>query len=267
MKHIIRLLISLCLPILFTACEEGVFGPRQVSCLEYRQTTRSGSNETVTEREYEDGKLTQFRQSTNGTTHSYFIFTYDNEGRISESQRTNPTNNAPLSVLRITYNARGKWIKVTIPNTDGSFSILEAEYNSQDQIQKFTSSTDRSGVKTINYTITYEWEGGNNTTYTFVSSSTRQVIQYEFDLARENKLRKEQEKLAFLFNAVAHNRNMSRRSTSTVTTLATGVTTQTISNNSYEYNEDGYPERLTRTNTTGTAAPVVTTTEFEYSCD
>lgn len=269
MKFCYRILLFLFVPVLLSACEEGVFGPRQISCLEYRRTSRSNSStsENTTEREYEGNRLVQTINSANGTPLSRYTFTYGSDGRISEIQLFSGQNSTPQVPYKVSYNEKGKWVSFRSTNTTGNIAIFEAEYNSQNQIQKYTSSTDRAGVKTVNYTITYEWEGGNNTVVTFVSPTFRQVIRNEFDLSQENKSRKEQEKTAFLSNSVAHNRNMLRRSTSSVTTLTTGVTTQTVSDYSFEYNEAGYPERHTRTTTTGTATPTVVTTTYEYSCN
>ncbi len=149
----------------------------------------------------------------------------------------------------------------------GNAYYYEAEYNDQNQIKKLTYSTNRGGTVTINYTIPYEWEGGNNTVYTYNSPTSRQVSRYEFDLDKENKQRKEQEQLAFLSNSVAHNKNMVKRLVNTSTNLITGATTETIHQYNYQYNDKGFPTQLTRTSTTGTAAPSVNTTNYEYTCD
>lgn len=265
MKHFLRLLLFLCLPLLLAACEEGAFGPRQLSCLETRQTSDTGSS--IDKVYNNDKRITELHNVQNGEVRSYYLFTYGSDGRISESKFFDAVNSTELEPERITYNASGKWLKTTRTTAAGNTAIFEAEYNSQGQIQKLTSRTERAGAVTENYTINYEWMGGNNTVYTLVSPTIRRVIRYEFDMELENKRRQEQEKLAFFYASVGFNKNMYKRVTTTSTDLATNNTTETRTDYSYQLNENGYPVELTRTITTGTGTPSTATTYFEYSCD
>ena len=262
MKHLLRPLILLCLPVLLSACENGMLGPQEVSCLETRQTSSDGSS---SEKVYNDNKITELRYLWEGNIWDYYTFKYGSDGRISESQYFNVHDNTKQVPDKITYNASDKWVKIRATNTTEDIFSYEAEYDNQNQIRKYTSSTERDGTVTVNYTVTYEWEGGNNTRRLFSSPTQQIVTKYDFDLNRENKRRKEQEKIAFLSSYVRHNKNMYQRWISTNTTDST--TTETVSEYTFQYNEQGYPTQLTYTNITDSGTPTVTETDFYYDCD
>ncbi|CAN5920992.1 hypothetical protein BH24BAC1_BH24BAC1_20400 [soil metagenome] len=263
MKKLLRNLLAFCLPLVLSSCEEGLFGPRRTNCLETEQVTNAG---LLIQRIYERNRITEIQNvNRNGELQSFQEFTYDNDGRIVQSQNYNAQRNPTSLPLFITYNEKGKWAKTTSTNSAGVIFTSAASYNNQDQIIKYTSTTDRAGTITENYTIDYVWENGNNTLYTYVSPTQRAVVQYEFDLNQANMRRKDQEKTAFLSPSVAFNRNMLKRVTNTTTTGTTTATT--VSDYTYEYNEQGYPVRLTRTANTNSGTPSTFVTDFSYDCN
>ncbi|MFT2008086.1 hypothetical protein ACMA1I_05375 [Pontibacter sp. 13R65] len=252
--------------LLFTlaACEEGVLGPRQPFCQEERQENSNGSS---FDRFYNNDRITDLYASANGNLLYYHQFTYDDKGRVIENNYHDMQNNTVSPPEIIAYDEKGNWVKSTVTYSNGNEVFYTIEYDAQNQMKKLTSSSKRAGAVSVNFTIDYDWEGGNNVKRTYISSVMRQEITYEFDLSRQNKRRKEQEKLAFLSLAVAHNRNMYRKYTTISTDIASGAVTSTVQNFEYEYNSQGYPIQLTRTTTTNSASPVTTTTLFHYSCE
>lgn len=266
MKQFLRPLFLLCLPVLLVACEKDdpESDPKQVECLETRQTNSAGIS---SERVYNGDRIIELHTLRNGDLLRYYTFDYGSDGRISESHYVNVENESQNGSLTVSYNSGGKWVDARGTNSNGDTYIYEAEYDSQNQLKKFTYKTENDGNVTVYYTITYEWEGGNNTGRTFTSSTQQTVTRYEFDLDQENKRRQEQEKVAFLYTDVAYNKNMRERTVFSSTDLASGTTTETITKYDYAYNEAGYPTDATVTTTTGTATPTVSTTTIEYSCE
>ncbi|TXK50274.1 hypothetical protein FVR03_05120 [Pontibacter qinzhouensis] len=264
MKQNLHFFLLFGLLMLLTACEEGVLGPRQTVCLEVRQENNSGS---TIDRQYNNQQLSEIYVLQNGNIQYYNQFFYNDKGQVIENQYYNLQNSNESPPEIISYNEKGNWIKSSSTYANGDEIYYIIEYNAQNQMKKLTSSSRRSGAVTLNFTIEYEWEGSNNVKRTYVSSAMRQVIVYEFDLNRQNKRRKEQEKIAFMSLTVAHNRNMYRRQTTTTTDIASGRVTETVSDFLYEYNSQGYPLQLTRTSTTNAAAPVTNTTSFYYDCE
>lgn len=263
-NHSFRIFILFSLPLVFTSCEKGLFDPQPLStCLETRQYDEF---ERAIERKYDGKKITRYQVLKNNELQYYYDFTYDNNGRIIKSQHVNALNGNESTPQMITYNDAGKWIKSTYTFPNGDVSTRSVDYNAQGQIQQTTSSTTKSGTTTVNYTVDYTWEGGNNTSLTFTTPQQKLILQYEFDLDQENKRQKEQEKLAFLPFEVLHNKNvLTKRSTTNTTGTAT---TQTVSEYSYEFDEKGYPYRVTSV-TTGTAytTPSIDVTYFEFVCN
>lgn len=263
MKIRLHNLLLFCIPLLLMACEEGLFGePVAKPCLETRREDDTG---LTVERVYNGNRIAEIRYYQNEEIRSYYAFSYGSNGRISESQYFNVAQNTEQPLQYISYNDKGKWIKTTIPYSNGDETTISIEYDNQNQIQELTSSTNRSGVDSVNYTYTYTWEAGNNTVRAYNSPTLSVVTQYEFDQNRENKRRKEQEKLAFLSTGMIHNKNMYRQSTFTVTTDST--TTETVNLYNFQYNEEGYPTHLTLTRTTDSGTPTIEESQYFYNCD
>lgn len=268
-EQLLRIFVFFCLSSLLASCEKGIFDPQPSSqlnsnCLETRQYDDAG--QTI-ERVYDGRKVTKYQYLQYDTLRYYYDFTYDGNGRITKSQYVNALNpTAEYLPEMITYNDKGKWAKSTFTYPNGDITTQSVEYDNQDQIQKITSSTNKSDTTTVNFTATYTWVDGNNISRTYESPAQKTVVQYEFDLDQENKRRKEQEKLSFFSLAVAYNKNMYRRSTTTNTTGFT--TTETVNEYNYELDEKGYPYRVTRI-TTGNnySSPSSNTTYFEYDCN
>lgn len=262
MKHLLQILLLFCFPLLLMACEEGLFGePVATPCLETRREDNTG---LTVERIYNGNRIAEIRYYQDLVLSSYYAFSYGNDGRLSKSQYFNVAQNTESPPQQISYNDLGKWIKSTIPQSNGNVTTITIEYDNQNQIQELTSSTNRSGVDSVNYTYTYTWEAGNNTVRAYNSPTLNLVTHYEFDQNRENMRKKEQEKLAFLSTGFIHNKNMYRQSTFTVTTDST--TNETVSLYNFQYNEEGYPIQLTLTRTTNYGTPTVEESLFFYDC-
>ena len=263
MKQLYKTLLFLCLPFFLASCEEGVFEPQPASeCLEIMQEDNAGN---ALEKVYEDQKIIRHRYLKDQSLQYYYTFIYGDGGRISEIQYFNAQDSPYAPSEFITYDDEGRWSKSTITNSNGDIITYSIEYDSQGQLQKITSSTNKAGIETQNYTVTYTWVGGNNVSRTYESAFQRQEIQYEFDLDQENKRRKEQMKLSFLSLAVAHNKNMFKHIRSVNTSGSTTTTTESAYD--YEYDEEGYPQTLTRTTTVNSDAPSTSITNFTYDCD
>jgi hypothetical protein len=262
MKQLYQVLLLLFLPLFLASCEEGVFEPQPAECLEVRQEDDAGN---AWEKVYDGQEISQQRYLKDQSLQYYYSFVYGDDGRVSEIQYLD-AQGAPYAPSEfITYDEEGRWSKSTVTYPNDDITTYSIEYDTQGQLQKITSSTDKSGTVTQNYTATYTWMNGNNVSRTYASASQQQEIQYEFDLDQENKRRKEQKKVAFLSLAVAYNQNMIKR----VRTVTTSGSTKTITESAYdyEYNEEGYPSSLTRTTTVNSDAPSTSTTSFMYDCD
>ncbi|GHA65489.1 hypothetical protein [Pontibacter akesuensis] len=263
MKKRLQFLLFFCLPLLLASCEKGIFDPEpNAKCLELSQQDDAG---WVIERVYDGRKVTEIRYFQNEELRYYYEFTYGSDGRVVKSQYVDTRNNTAYTPEIITYNEQGKWARSTFNNANGTVTEISVEYDSQSQIQKITSATTKDGTTTVNYTAIYTWENGNNVRRTYTSPTQQQVVQYAFDLDQHNKRRKEQEKYAFMSLAVAHNENMLRHVSSTTTTGATTVQSET--EYSYTYNDEGYPTTLTRYITSGANPAYTATTYFSYDCD
>ena len=262
MKKLYRSLLFLCLPLALASCEEGVFEPQSANCLETKQEDNEGN---AWEKVYDGQEISQQRYLKGQLLQYYYSYVYGDDGRVSEIQYLD-AKDAPYAPSEfITYDEEGRWSKSTVTYPNGDVSIYSAEYDSQGQLQKITSSTNKSGTVTQNYTATYTWLNGNNVSRTYESASQRQETQYEFDLDQENKRRKEQKKVAFLSLAVAYNQNMFKRVKTVSTSGSTTTTTESVYD--YEYNEEGYPSAVTRTTTVNSDASTTSTTTFLYDCD
>ncbi|GAB3525947.1 hypothetical protein GCM10027443_00620 [Pontibacter brevis] len=246
------------------SCEDGVFEPQSFSnCREISQWNDRGLR---IDRIYDGKKVTKIEYYNNEVLQYYYEFTYDNNGRIVESQYVNVVNNTQSIPEIISYNDKGKWAQSTFTYPNGDITTQSVEYDNQDQIKKLTSAINRSGTSTENYTVTYAWEGGNNIGYTYTSPTSQTVVEYEFNLEQANKRRKEQEKLSFFSISVPYSRNMLQRAVSTTT--SGGTTTRTVNEYNYELDENGYPYTVTRT-VTGSAStsPSSITTYFDFDCN
>lgn len=266
MKNLRQRLLLFCLPLLLMACEEGLFGlplEGQSDCLEITQESNNG---LTIERIYENRRITELRFMHYGELVNYFAFSYGEDGRINESQLIIVENNTeiPQPPQRIFYHDNGKWSEVSTTYPNGNVTTNTAVYDNQGQIQKITSSTNKAGVISVNYTVTFTWEAGNNTVRTFTSPTNQVVSHYEFDPGQENRRQEEQEKLAFLTTGVEYNKNMYSQSVTTATTDTSY--SETVSLYSYQFNEDGYPSHLTRNNTSDSGASTITETDFLYYC-
>jgi hypothetical protein len=262
MKQLYKSLLLLLVPLILASCEEGVFEPQPVDCLEVKQEDDAGN---AWEKVYDGQEIIQQRYLKDQSLQYYYSFIYGDDRRISEIQYLD-TEGAPYSPSEfIAYDEEGRWSKSTVTYPNGDITTYSAEYDAQGQLRKITSSTDKSGTVTQNYTATYTWVDGNNVSRTYESASQRQEAQYEFNLDQENKRRKEQKKIAFLSLAVAYNQNMITR-VRTVTTSGS-TETRTESTYNYAYNEEGYPSSLTRTTTVNSDASSTSITSFLYDCD
>ncbi|MHA6248490.1 hypothetical protein ACXYMU_11175 [Pontibacter sp. CAU 1760] len=263
MRQLSRVILLLCLPLLFFSCEDGLLETQTSKCLETSQWDDQGWR---IERTYDGRKITKLEYFYNDELQYYYEYTYGSGSRIVQSQYYNAKNNTVGTPEVITYNDKGKWAKSTFTSTNGRVTTQSVEYDDQDRIQKITSVTDNSGTITNNFTITYTWAGGNNTGYTYTTATSETVAKYEFNLDQENKRRKEQEKTSFMSLAIPYNQNMLKRSEATTTTGAT--TTKRVIEYNYELDEKGYPYRLTRTiSGTSYASPITDVTEFEFDCN
>jgi hypothetical protein len=265
MKQLFRNILFLFLLFFLASCEEGVFGslqePGQQNCLEINQ---ENSNGLAIERVYKNRRITEYRNYDRGNLQSYYAFTYGSGGRITESVFFNVVKNTQSPPDVITYNDQGKWVESSMTFPNGDVNSYFADYDSQNQIKTFTYTITKSGVSTTQFTVTYTWEGGNNIRRSYSSPTQQSVTQYVFDMERENKRRKEQEKISFLSSTVIYNKNMYARAVTTTTTATT--TTERITEYDFQYNEYGYPISAMVTNTTGSGAPTLTTTYFDYTC-
>ncbi len=237
--------------------------PNETICQELRQSNKTGGS---IEQIYESDRISEVQYFQNGNLLDYYRFTYGSDGRIEESQYVNEQTGTRQVPDRITYNDKGKWIEVRGTNPTGNIFFYEAEYNGQNQLTKYTAKMERAGTVTVRYTIDYEWIGGNNTVRTYVSPTQRTVTRYNFDLNKENKRRQDQEAIGFLSTVINFNKNMRTRTAFSSTDVASGTTTESVTEYSYEYNEAGYPSTATVTSAAAGAAPTVSTTTFEYSC-
>lgn len=110
MKQFIQQLFLFCLPLLLTACEEGLFGePVDVAlnCIEIQEEINTG---LTIERVYDDSRITELRFLHHGNLVSYYAFTYNSEDRIHESQFFDVANNLEKAPQQIRYNDEGKWV-------------------------------------------------------------------------------------------------------------------------------------------------------------
>ncbi|AHM62687.1 hypothetical protein D770_22200 [Flammeovirgaceae bacterium 311] len=250
---------------MFSACEgeDPELDDEVNECLEINQTSNTGYSY---DKIYDGHRLMEQRTLFNGELLNYHIFDYGPEDHIIESELIDLRSGADYAPSRITYNSNGKWVENrAIYSTENWVSV--AEYDSQNQIKEYRFITEKDGTETVNYTVTYEWVGGNNTVRTFTSPTQRSVTRYEYDLQRDNLRREALENISFLTNVIAHNKNMRKRTVAASTDLASNITTETVTDYEYEYNEAGYPTKVTVTNTMGTATPAVSVTNFSYSCN
>ncbi|WP_210487876.1 hypothetical protein [Rufibacter aurantiacus] len=87
-----------------------------------------------------------------------------------------------------------------------------------------------------------------------------------FDLNKENKRRQDQEAISFISSVINFNKNMRTRTIFSSTDLTSGLTTETVTEYSYQYNEAGYPTTASISTSTAGAATTTSTTTLEYSC-
>lgn len=275
MKRHLHPLLLLCLPLVFAACETVEPEPDPelgiAKCKKISQTNSEGYTNKML---YSGENPNPYRLEgyQNEVLLDYMDLTYDDEGRVIERLYTDVEKGTGYySPVQIFYNADGKWqeTRVSYYNSSQTYvsDVTEAEYNNQNQIIKYTSLQEHElNGDTVNFTITYDWTGGNNSLRTLTSPTVKTVTQNEFDLSHENMRRGAQEKLAFNSSWVSHNKNMLKSRTYTYTDLASGVVTITKSEYDWEYDEAGYPAKVVVTSVTGDAEPVVSTTTFEFSC-
>ncbi len=216
-------------------------------------------------REYDGNRISRYEVYNNNDPQYYYEFDYDENGRINKSQYTSMRTTNQYAPEIITYNDKGQWVKSTFTYSDNEVVTQAVEYDDKGQLQKITSSTNKAGTTTVNFTATYTWENGNNVYRTYTSPNLYYTVEYEFDLSLKNKLKKAQEKLPFFSLGVAYNKNLFTRATLTNTTNATTTKTETVY--AYELDETGYPYQVTRTTTTanGTQPPI--NSIYEYDCD
>lgn len=267
MKHLLRPLVFILLPLLFSACEgedpEPDDDDEPKECLEISQTSSSGH---TYEKIYDGNRLMEQRTLFNGELLNYHIFEYGAEDHIIASELIDVRGGVDYAVSQISYNANGKWVENrAVYSTENWVAV--AEYDTQNQMKEYRFIIEKDGAETVNYTVDYEWVGGNNTVRNFTSPTQKFVMRYEYDLERANLRREALENVAFLSNVLAHNKNMRKRTVTTFTDLATEVTTETVTEYAYEYDAAGYPTKVTVTNTTGTGTAAVSTTNFSYTCN
>lgn len=273
MKQLYQALLLLFVPLLLASCEKGLFDDPQPgsdlssNCIEIRQHDDKG---VAIDRIYKGGRITKLEVSRNDTLRYYYDFTYDSNGRIAQSQYVNALNaNAKHIPEVITYDEEGKWVESTFTYSNGDVTTRSVEYDNQEQVQKITSSTNKSGNTAINSTATYTWEDGNITKVTYASPTLQQVIEYEYDLDLENKRQKAQKKLAFFYYntlELAHNKNMLKRKE--ISSTQQGTTTKITSEYNYVLDAQGYPSSLQRSTAyPDYPEPFNDNTYFEFECD
>jgi len=264
MKHFYNILLLFCVLFLATSCEKGLFDPEpRSSCLEIRQVEENGS---AIEKTYDGNRITRYQFYSDQTPLNYYEFVYGEDGHINEIKYLDATGNPNAPSEFITYDDAGNWVKSTVTHSNGDVTTYAATYDSEGQVQEITSSTNKAGTVVENYKATYTWENGNNIRRTYATPTQQTEVQYEFDLDRENKRRRQQRKISFLSLAVAHNKNMFRRITTTSATTG-AATTVAVSNYTYEYDEYGYPTSAIRSTAVNAEAPVSYSVSYQYDCD
>jgi major membrane immunogen (membrane-anchored lipoprotein) len=231
---------------------------------------------------------------SNGTTDLVSRFTYDGEDRIKEMVTSNGTRK--LGSVSYEYNPQGQLSKQTnleygydaqmnektttrtftvgynakgqafqyqgvVTSTDptvpqGTYTYA-CEYDSQGNRTKVTI-TGSSGAPSV---YLYEYRDGNCTKATYrAGEANESSIAYEYYLDRENKSRTTTP--LSLLNAPA-NKNWVKKYTETYKNSPGGSMTV---ENTYEFNNQGFPLKTTATARFNNGSPSVAISTFEYAC-
>lgn len=190
----------------------------------------------------------------------------DNENRISKIVRGGG------SFTTIEYDAQGKWVKsrygvINDANDPPVYTtITSVEYNPEGLIAKTIATKaasvfDTSRVHFYSLALEYEQKNLTRSTFDFTSKSVR---RYEYYLDKEAKLTEVD--LVRLYMASGSAPAGASPSKNLLKRVTTDDKATTIYDYTYEFNEHGYPTRITNyPRSSRDPAPLIT--DITYLCD
>jgi hypothetical protein len=209
-------------------------------------------------------KPSRYTVQTEGLAGQYSLPEYDTNGRLLKLTAYH-TDGKVDSYVTYEYNQASQLVKITTHQADGKISITGLhEYDSNGNRVKTTFTSNQWGTTPVTSTTTYEYAGGNLVKSTDNSGGPWLDVttEYEYYLDRENKLSTYEETIL----GERPNRNLLKKRTHTYPALD-NADYRSTSEYTYEYNDKGFPTKVTSVFRNNQTSDVYTTeTSYEYQC-
>ncbi|GEO06983.1 hypothetical protein AAE02nite_46470 [Adhaeribacter aerolatus] len=174
-------------------------------------------------------------------------FVYDANNRLIKINYYFDFNEANVvATEQIEYNAKGQWSKITYAET-GDINKTERTYEYDANGNRTMINFFKDGKRQWSYA--YEYTNGNLAELKYIDDANRHGTSFvfEYDTSRENKLAKFEETMHVGFSSYGFgniwtpSKNMIKK----INLKETGGPTVFYASYTYEYNDKGYPTKLT----------------------
>lgn len=244
--------------------------PARPACKVIKTDFSTGPTNLISQFTYDSEDRIKEMVTTNGTQKfSSVSYEYNPQGQLTQQTTREYVYDAQLNEKTTTrtftfqYNAKGQAFQYqgVVTSTDptapqGTYAYA-CEYDSQGNRTKVTI-TSSSGAPSV---YLYEYQDGNCTKATYRAGEASEFsIAYEYYLDRENKSRTSTS--VSLLNSPA-NKNWVKKYTETYKSSPGSNTTV---ENTYEFNDKGFPVKNTAVSRFNNGSPFTSVTTFEYAC-